>query len=270
MFASSFSATAASVTLQLRFFFYFARNVAYLFCGKLSIALSLSLCVFLLRNARHHLPGQDVPQYGRWWRRRPSSLPPLHVAISSSPFVLFCLLCCRHLRNWRSCWHAITFVLPSRRSSSRIREWLRILHMIILCRNCWRNRAPEVSAIKMQKQHQRNWKQAGKLREKCKKTIKIRLKIQCQPKRRKSIAHNRLHPIYYDIVHQLGGKIALIKWKCIKTMNRKFLHLFLALTLHAAVFAIRPAAVSQHFHCPRTSRVQEIKLLWQATLQMTK
>lgn len=44
-----------------------------------------------------------------------------------------------------------------------------------------------------------------------KKTIKIRLKIQCQPKRRKSIAHNRLHPIYYDIVHQLGGKIALIK-----------------------------------------------------------
>lgn len=103
---------------------------------SLSHSLFLSLCVFLLRNARHHLPGQDVPQYGRWWRRRPSSLPPLRVAISSSPFVLFCLLCCRHLRNWRSCWHAITFVLPSRRSSSRIREWLRILHMIILCRNC--------------------------------------------------------------------------------------------------------------------------------------
>lgn len=111
---------------------------------SLTLSLSVSMCVFLLRNGKRHLPGQDVPEHGRWqWRQRPSSRCNFFISL----FVLFCLLCCRHLRNWRSCWHAITFVLPSRRSSSRIREWLRILHTIILCRNCWRNPAPEVSAF---------------------------------------------------------------------------------------------------------------------------
>lgn len=167
MFANSFPATAASVTWQLRFFFYFARNIAYLFCGKLSLSHSLSLsllvCVFLLRNGQRHLPGQDVPEHGRWqWRQRPSSRCNFFISL----FVLFCLLCCRHLRNWRSCWHAITFVLPSRRSSSRIREWLRILHTIILCRNCWRNPAPEVSAFQNAKTTSTKLKASRKVKRK--------------------------------------------------------------------------------------------------------
>lgn len=31
-----------------------------------SRSLSLLVCVFLLRNGQRHLPGQDVPEHGRW------------------------------------------------------------------------------------------------------------------------------------------------------------------------------------------------------------
>lgn len=115
------------------FCYFFARNVAYLFCGE------SSLCVFFFFYS-------DATYPARMWRYMAGGV----LRLSSSPFhfpslalqflilisLCCCCCCCRHLRNWRSCWHAITFVLPSRRSSSRIREWLRILHTIILCRNC--------------------------------------------------------------------------------------------------------------------------------------
>lgn len=186
MFVDSFFATHHSATTYFQFLFlfffcyFFARNVAYLFCGE----SSLCVCFFFYSDATYP---------ARMWRYMAGGV----LRLSSSPFhfpslaLQFLILislccccwccCCRHLRNWRSCWHAITFVLPSRRSSSRIREWLRILHTIILCRNCWRNRVPEVSATKLNKknnkQEPRKWKQAMKVKRKTGKKKKLYWKL---------------------------------------------------------------------------------------------
>lgn len=65
-------------------------------------------------------------------------------------------------------------------------------------------------------------------------------------------------------------KAAQLKGKYVKQSVDNFFAFVSPFTQRAAAFAIRPAAVSQRFHCPRTSAVQEIKMLRQATLQMTK
>lgn len=65
-------------------------------------------------------------------------------------------------------------------------------------------------------------------------------------------------------------KTAQLKGKYVKQSVDNFFAFVSPFTQRAAAFAIRPAAVSQRFHCPRTSAVQEIKMLRQATLQMTK
>lgn len=185
MFVDSFFAT----TLQLR-----VLSVSVF----LLLFLCTKRCIFVLWRALsvcfYYATG-DATYPARMWRNMaggillpPSLSLPLTLVLQFLILMaLFCCCCCRHLRNWRSCWHAITFVLPSRRSSSRIREWLRILHTIILCRNCWRNRVPEVSATKLNKktnnkQQQRNWKQAMKVNRKMKKQKEIILKIKCKLK----------------------------------------------------------------------------------------
>lgn len=187
MFVDSFFAThhsAASFTFSFCFCFSFAISLH----ETLHICFAeraLCVCFFFFYY--------DATYPARMWRNMAGGV----LRLSSSPFhfpslaLQFLILislccccwccCCRHLRNWRSCWHAITFVLPSRRSSSRIREWLRILHTIILCRNCWRNRVPEVSATKLNKknnkQEPRNWKQAMKVKRKTGKKKKLYWKL---------------------------------------------------------------------------------------------
>lgn len=83
---------------------YSAASCTLCFCFSFAISLhetlhicfvESALCVFLLRNGRCHLPGQDVAQHGRWHPSSSLSLSSSHTraAISHSHgFVLLLLL----------------------------------------------------------------------------------------------------------------------------------------------------------------------------------